>query len=112
MLVAPCIKLFTDGLGIFKKYIVKINDFLSNLIFIYFHYSSIAESQELQRINNNKSGILHMLPEFNQQSETTKKRMKQTLIKLVFYKKKKLKKNILEPYKPLLLIMFLILLVF
>jgi len=82
--VIPCLKLFIDGIKIWKNMITKISDFLTNLIFIYFNYSEIETLQDMNSSNSAKTAILQMLGEFEKQDCETKKRMKKMIILLEF----------------------------
>lgn len=79
--VIPCLKLFVDGIKIWKSLIGKINEFLKNLIFIYFNYCEIESILGSNGESPNRnSAIFQMLKEFEKQETITKKRMKKMII--------------------------------
>ena len=82
--VVPCLKLFIDGIKIWKNLIGKINEFLTNLLFIYFNYSEIEISNEtMGPAGANafaKTAVMQMITEFDKQDIDTKKRMKKMII--------------------------------
>lgn len=79
--VIPCLKLFVDGIKLWKSLIGKINDFLKKLIFIYFNYCEIENLAEVNgAIHSSKIAILNMLKEFEKQDVWTRKRMKKMII--------------------------------
>ena len=78
--MVPCLKLFIDGIKIWKSLITKINDFLTTLLLIYFNYAEIELTPELNVMISSKPAIVQMLNEFEKQDVETKKRMKKMLI--------------------------------
>jgi len=81
--VVPCLKIFIDGIKIWKNLMGKINDFLTTLLFIYFNYAEIEITPELNTILAAKVTMMQMLNEFEKQDSETKKRMKKMLILLI-----------------------------
>jgi len=45
-LVAPCMKILTEGINLWKDMIDNYKELMANLIFIYFHYNTSEEQLE------------------------------------------------------------------
>lgn len=78
--MVPCLKIFIDGIKIWKNLIGRITDFLTNLLFIYFNYAEIEMTPEIAQLMAAKPTISAMLNEFEKQEPETRKRMKKMLI--------------------------------
>ncbi|KAL4468274.1 hypothetical protein ABPG72_015810 [Tetrahymena utriculariae] len=83
-LVAPCMKILTEGINLWKDFIENYRDLVSNLIFIYFHYNTSSEYlRSLKDIPRTQLKKAIYLDQFLKQPQNIRKRMKLMTIKTI-----------------------------
>lgn len=81
-LVAPCMKILTEGIALWKDMIQNYKELLANLVIIYFHYNTQNEQLEaIKDIPKPQSKKSLYLDLFLRQPPQVRKRMKLMTIK-------------------------------